>query len=111
MPKYTKEQRAQIAEAFRVTRDNLGRRTRYICITLQDYKPPGWDLARGIIEQRLGNHVSVRSWLDGNSGRCPGWPSVDDDVPNRAAVHEIRSRLANKYRILWLNSLIKEFSK
>lgn len=102
--KYTKQQRAQIADAFRAAKKILWKGTgsklpssmhRYICLAINQsggfFAGP---MARKIVMQRLGKHSYLGQWL------------IEQGVPRVLQT----DRRMQQHRHAWLDSLIKEFS-
>lgn len=101
MTKYTKKQRKQIAAALRQAKKKLPwskePNARYnICYALSNSH--GANLARGIIEDRLGDLSYVTSWL-WHAGYLP------------AAYEDWDWTEIQAYRHRWVDALIEEFSK
>lgn len=105
----------EIANAFRNCRRYLRReedvglkessRTSWICSALQISADKGWSTREGvaaavdIIEERLGDHAFVTTWLHEN-------------VPEfKKLVGDPRERQAQAYRHRWVEAMAEEFSK
>ena len=103
--KYTREQKQRMAEAFRkaaavLTLENTpGHNVRriYICLALgeaeSDYHTV--ELCRKLIEQRLGQYFSLKSWL-----------MEEAKIPRT----ELTFEAVQQHRLAWLNQLAEEFS-
>lgn len=98
MTKYTKTQRRQIALAFRDAKSRLwdGKSTcfdkeQWICHAI-GFGVSG-DLARGVVEARLGDAAFLTQWLE--------WQGVVFDRRDAARIQA--------HRHAWLDLLIKEF--
>ena len=103
--KYTREQKQRMAEAFRkaaavLTLENTpGYNVRrvYICLALHeaesDYHTV--ELCRKLIEQRLGQYFSLKSWL-----------MEEAKIPRT----ELTFEAVQQHRLAWLNHLAEEFS-
>jgi hypothetical protein len=111
MNEFTKEQRQQIAEAFKAAKDflwdglggNRARRERYICYALAEaacakrVEQFSRLRAAGVINHRLGQHAYLEGWLQ-HYARIP-LAEINSDLPRLQAT-----------RPAWLDSLIEEFS-
>lgn len=113
--KYTPEQRAQIAESFRLARNEIARGLQYyICHALRFRRDarPGDVPALRIIQRRMGvgNNGYVRSrtqgTLTGKAYALSEWLVDHHIVPRYPG-----SRAMRRYRLRWLDALIKEFSE
>ena len=103
--KLTKTQKRSMAEAFRkaaavLTLENTpgynGRRV-YICLALDDAETDYHtvELCRKLIEQRLGQYFSLKSWL-----------MEEAKIPRT----ELTFEAVQQHRLAWLKLLIEEFS-
>lgn len=99
--KYTKQERKQIASAFRDARELIASDDeRYICYALGGVCLEGAEEALQIVQERLDQpkNFTLTDWLHRVHGIDTSF--VDD--------YEEQMRL---YRLRWLDALIKEFSE
>lgn len=97
--KYTKQQRMEIAEAFRAARKIVDSGAEdFICVALQVSDARYSSEARHIISSRIHPYDTLNTWLMKNHR-----PSRRHSRMNGAQM-----RL---YRLRWLDALIKEFSE
>jgi hypothetical protein len=98
-------ERQQIADAFaEVRRRFQTQNEEFICNTLDDLRRsrcyPGSTAASRVVKDRLGGEFTLNNWVRKNV--------------TRREEHDCRTRcyspIMRKYRLRWLDALIKEFS-
>lgn len=104
---YTKQQKRAMVQALEkakkylaVSADDDGRKSSYICCALPQNK--GGDLVRKVINERLEQQPTVRSWLDIHGYLRSDYYRLSERA--KYAQHQA-------YRHRWIDALIEEFSK
>lgn len=96
--KYTKQERKQIAAAFkRAKRDIANCRHEFICVALEWAEMSGSENAIDVIDDRLCQYDTLNSWVRAHAKASPEVSGETEQM-----------RL---YRLRWLDALIKEFSE
>lgn len=98
---YTKQQRTDIANAFKAAKPLLydGRKhgnNDFICHALMDTGVYGWDMAIQVVSSRIYPESTFRNWLDIN---------VKDGVTQEDGHPKVQ-----QHRHAWVDQLIEEFS-
>lgn len=103
--KYTKEQRLEIAEAFRDAQKRIqSRHNTYICFALRDCCAKAKKEATGVVRSKMNVNdetFSLEGWLLKHSIAKHSWIYGTEEAREQMRL----------YRLRWLDALIEEFGK